>query len=101
MLLYEAEMPHEEFQLEHGKSHLHAGEDFLLEEVVRLRGFVGYDFVVLRIDGLWDHVGVVVVVEDAAPYHVGGGVNVLDDEGASAAGSGYDLGLRNERIVML
>ena len=51
-----------------------------------------HDFVIFGIYRFGNHGGIVVVVEDAVPHDVCGGVNVLDHE-AAAATSGFDLGL--------
>ena len=93
MMPNESEMPHEKLQFQHGKSHLHPGVYFLFEEVVRLGRFVRYDFVVFGLDRFGNHGGVVVVIEDAVPDDVGGGVDVLDDQ-AAAAVLGLNLGLK-------
>ena len=50
------------------------------------------NFVVFGINGFRDHVGVVVVIEDATPHYVGGSVYILDHQAAPTV-SGLDLSL--------
>ena len=87
-------MPHEELELKHWKSHLHASVYLLLEVVVGLGGFVLDHLVILRFDSFGYHVGIVIVVKDAIPYDMGWRVYVLYNEAASTI-SGLDLGLRD------
>ena len=54
---------------------------------------MGYDLVIFGINSFWNHFGIVVVVEDATPYDVGGGIDVLDDKAASATAFIFGLGL--------